>query len=104
MIVLVGECAQARITGHNILNISDDIVDEFRVKGVCPKGPDFGFQEVHLIDHILGVDDTDSRISGTVEIVQGTAVNHILQLRLDSGDLMEEKCLVVAGDAPFHFV
>ena len=84
MIILMGECSQARITSHNVLNIPDDIVDEFGGKGVCSEGADLRFQEIHLIGDILGMDDTYSRVSRTVQVVQGTAVNQILQLRLDS--------------------
>ena len=84
MTALLGERSQVVVIAHNVLNIPDDIVDEFRGKGVCSEGADLRFQEIHLIGDILGMDDTYSRISRTVQIVQGTAVNQILQLRLDS--------------------
>ena len=80
----MGQRGQARVTSHNVLNVPDDVVDEFGDKCVRSEGANFGFQEVHLIGDILGMDDAYSWISGTVQTVQGTTVYQVLQLRLDS--------------------
>jgi hypothetical protein len=100
----MGERRQLRVTGHDVLDVPDDIVDEFGDEAVCPEGLDFRRQEIHLIDDILGMDDTYRRISRAVDGVQGSAVDQVLQLRLDGRDLADEQGLVLMGDTAFQFV
>jgi hypothetical protein len=100
----MGECGQAGVTGHNVLNVPDDIVDEFGDKGVSSERADFRFQEIELIGDILGMDEADGRISHAVQSVQGAAVDQVLQLRLDSCNLTDEQALVLFGDAAFQFI
>src|SRR6516165_1977334 len=83
MIALMGERSESCVTGHDVLNIPDDIVDELRDIGVCPERADLGFQEIHLIDDILGMHDTYGRISRTVHTIQSSTVNQVLKLGLD---------------------
>ena len=104
MIILMGECSQSRVSGDDVLNIPDHVVDELRNKGACTESADLCFQEIHLICDILSMDDTFSRVSCTVQIIQGSAVNQILKLRLDSRDLIEEQLLVLMRDTTFQFI
>jgi hypothetical protein len=69
MIVLLGERGQLLITGNDILNISNHIVDEFRDKGICSERTDFRIQEIQLISDILSMDKTYGRIICAVQVV-----------------------------------
>jgi hypothetical protein len=104
MIALLGECSQSWVTGHDVLNIPDDIVDELRDIVTCPERADLGCQEIHLIDNILGVHDADGRISRSIQIVQGSAVNQSLKLGLDGRDLMDKQILVLRGDPALQLI
>src|SRR4051794_2307213 len=65
MMALLRERSQVSVTGHDVLNIPDDIVDELRGIAVGRKPPDLGGQKIHLIDNILGMNDTYGGISRT---------------------------------------
>jgi hypothetical protein len=104
MIALLGEPSQSCVTGHDVLNIPNDIVDELRDKSVCPERADLGRQEIHLIDNILSMHDTYGRISRAVQIIQRSAVNQVLKLRLDGRDLMDKQVLVLRGDTTLQFI
>ncbi len=104
MVALMGERSQAGITGYDVLNVPDDIVYEFGDKGVGPERADLRFQEIHLINDILGMNDTYCRISCSVQTVQGSAVDQILQLRLDICHLVEKQLLILMGDATLQFI
>ena len=95
------ERGQLRITGHDILKIPNHIVDEFgRDIGLCSERRDLRLQEIQLISDILSMDETYGRISRTVQIVQGSAVDQALKLRLDRDDLIEEQLLVLRVTPP----
>ena len=99
------ERGQLRIAGHDILNIPDHIVNEFWGDiGSRSERRDFRFQKSHLISDILGMDQAYGRISRTIQIVQGSAINQALKLPLDSGDLIEKQLLVLRGDTAHYFV
>src|SRR5689334_14689793 len=99
------ERRELRVTGHDILNIPNHIIDEFGGDiGRCSERRDLRLQEIQLISDVLSMDETYSRISCAVEIVQGSAVDQALKLRLDSRDLTEEQLLVLRGDTSFGFI
>jgi hypothetical protein len=100
----MGKRSQLRVTGHDVLDVPDDIVDELGDEAVCSEGFDFRRQEIHLIDDILGVNEAYGRVSRTVDSVQGPAVDQVLQLRLDGRDLADEQGLVLMGDTAFQFI
>jgi len=50
-------------------NISDDIVDELRDKGICPAGADLGFQEIHLI---VASDWRTAAVAGLIQSLPAT--------------------------------
>ncbi len=43
MTALLGQCTQVVVIGHDVLNIPDDIVDVFGVKGASAVSADFLF-------------------------------------------------------------
>src|SRR6516162_4954669 len=97
----MGERGQLRITGHDILKIPNHIVDEFRDKGIRSERTDLRTQEIQLISDVLSMDDTYSCISYAVDVVQSSAIDQMLQLRLDRSDLCQEQLLVLIGHPTF---
>jgi hypothetical protein len=78
--------------GHDILNISDDIVDRLGHKGVGSKRVNFFDQESRLIGNILTMDDTNG---GAVYVVQGSTIDQVLQRCLDGWVTPPAKSLLI---------